>query len=111
MSQGFANASHRENLLEEVQHLCSGTSDRLVQEPTQRSVQADMLIAIRHFKNLVRRKELWCKKKQSTKTELNEEIGESRFMASGLSTGLKTMFFLKTDKHRFDNIEGFLTAF
>ena len=49
--------------------------------------------------------------KQSTETELNEVIKENyRFMATGLNTGLKPTFGVKTAKQGSDNLEGFLTT-
>ena len=113
MAQGPARASNMENLRKEVQRICSGTSDWFVPEPSQKSVQADILIAMRRFKNLVRWKESWRDQKQSTKTELqdvNEEEEDLRFKATGLDTGLKPTFRIKTVKHGLDNLEGFLTA-
>ena len=47
--------------------------------------------------------------KESIKTELNEEDEDSRFMATGLSTGLKPRIGFKTTKHGSNNIKGFLT--
>ena len=110
MAQGLAHASNMENIRKEVQHVFSGISDRFVSEPYQKSVQSNILIAIRRFKNVVRWKEFWRDQKQSTKTELNEENEGSRFMATGLNTGLKPTFGLNTAKHGSKNIEGFLTA-
>ena len=71
MAQGLAHPSNMENLCEEVQRLYSGTSDRFVPETSPKSVQADILIAIRRFRNVVRWKEFWRDQKQSTKTDLN----------------------------------------
>ena len=51
--------------------------------------------------------------KESTKTELNEfneETEESRFMATGLKTGLIPTFGIKTTRHGSDNLEGSLMA-
>ena len=49
--------------------------------------------------------------KQSTETEVNEVIEEnSRFITTGLNTGLKPKFGIKTAKHGSDNLEDFLTA-
>ena len=111
MSQGLDHTSNIENLRQEVQHIFSGTSDRFVPEPSRKAVQADILIAIRRFKNVVRWKEFWRNQKQSTEPEANEEIEEEyRFMATGLNTVLKTTFGLKTAKNGSDNLEGFLTA-
>ena len=59
IAQGLAHASNMENLREEVQRICSGTSDRFVEEPYRKSVQADILIEMRRFNNVVMRKELW----------------------------------------------------
>ena len=59
MAKGLAHASNMENLRQEVQHVCSGTSDRIVPEPSQKAVQADILIAIRRFKDVVRWKDFW----------------------------------------------------
>ena len=50
----------------------------------------------------------------STETELqdvNEEEEDFRVKATGLETGLKPTFGIKTAKHGSDNLEGFLTAF
>ena len=100
-----------ENLREEVQRICSGISDRSFPEPYLKAVQADILIAIRRFNNVVMWKELWRDQKQSTEPELNEVIEEeSIFMATGLNTGLKPKFGVKTAKHGSDNLEGFLTT-
>ena len=50
--------------------------------------------------------------KKSTETKLNDlnEEEESRYMATGLNTGLKPKFGIKTAKHVLDNLEGFLTV-
>ena len=51
--------------------------------------------------------------KKSTKTErqdVNEEEENYRCMATGLNTGLKPTFGIKTTKHGSDNLEAFLTA-
>ena len=64
MAQGLVHASNMENLREGVQHVCSGTSDLFVAEPSQKSVQADILIIIRRFKNVIRWKEFWRNQKQ-----------------------------------------------
>ena len=66
IAQGLAHASNMENIRQEVQHVCSGTSDWFVPEPSWKAVQADILIAIRRFKNVVRWKEFWNDQKQST---------------------------------------------
>ena len=71
MTQGLAHTSNTENMCEEVQRVCSGTSDWFVPEPSQKAVQADILIAIRRFKNVVRWKEFWRDQKQSTEPEVN----------------------------------------
>ena len=113
MAPGLAHSSNMENILKELQHVCSGTSDWFVPEPYQKSVQSDILSAIRRFKNVVSWKEFWGVQNQSTKTdldELNEENEESRFMSTGLNPGLKPTFDLETAKHGSDNLEGFLTA-
>ena len=100
MAQVLAHASNMENLCQEVQRVCSGTSDRFVPELSQKYVQADILISIRIFKNVVRWKEFWRDQKQSTEPEAIEEIEEaSRFMFTGLNTGLNPTFGLKTAKH------------
>ena len=47
---------------------------------------------------MVRWKEFWRDQNKSTKTELNElneDTKESRFMATGLNTGLKPTFGIK----------------
>ena len=72
MAQGLAHASNVKNLRQEVQRICSGTSDRFVPEPSRKAVQADILIVIRIFKNVVRWKEFWRDQKQSTEPEENE---------------------------------------
>ena len=73
--------------------ICSVTLDRFVLEPPQKAVLADILIAIRIFKNVVRWEEFWRDQKQSTEPEANEEIEEeSRFMATSLNTDLKPSF-------------------
>ena len=95
--------------LREVQRVWSGTSDWFVPEPPQRSVQADLIIYISIMKNVVWWKSFWCDQKQSTKNERPEEE-ENIFKATGLNTGLKPTFGLKTAKHRSDNLEGFLTV-
>ena len=111
MAQGLAHASNMENLRQEVQRVCIGTSDRFVPEPSWKSVQADIIIATIRFKNVVRWKEFWRDQKQSTEPEANEKIEEEyRFVATGLNTGLKPTFGVKTSKHGFDNLKGFLTA-
>ena len=110
MTQGLAHASNMENLRQEVQRVRSGSSYRFVTEPSWKSVQAYILIAIRRFKNVVRWKELWRDQKQSTEPEENEEIEEkSRFMATGLNIGLKPTFGVKTARHGSDNLGVFLT--
>ena len=49
--------------------------------------------------------------KKSTEPEVNEVIEEEyKFMATGLNTGLKPTFWIKTAKHGSDNLEGFLTV-
>ena len=60
---------------------------------------------------MVRWKEFWRDQKKSTKNKLNElnEEENSRFMATGLNTGLKPKFGIKTEKHGSDNLKGFLT--
>ena len=59
----------------------------------------------------MRWKEFWRDQKQSTEPEANEKIEEEyRFVATGLNTGLKPTFGVKTAKNGFDNLEGFLTA-
>ena len=63
------------------------------------------MIAMRLLKNVVRWKEFCSDQKQSNKTELNEENGESRFMDTGLSTGLKPTFGLNNAKDGSDNLE------
>ena len=68
LSAGLAHASNIENLHEEVQHVCSVTSDQFVPEPSLKYVQVDILIAMRIFKNVVRWKGFWSDQKQSTKT-------------------------------------------
>ena len=111
MAQGLAHASNMENLREEVRRVCSGTSDQFFPEPSQKQFQADIIISMSRFKNMVRWKEFWRDQKQSTKTELNEVIEENYiFMATGLNTGLKPTFGVKTMKHGSDNLKGFLTA-
>ena len=110
MAQGLAHASNMEKLRQEVQRVCSGTSDRFVPEPSRKAVQADILIVIRRFKNVVRWKEFWRDQKQSTEPEEKKTEEESRFMATSLNTGLKPTFGVKTAKHGSDNLEGFLTA-
>ena len=110
MSQGLAHASNMENLCQEVQRVCSGTSDCFVPEPSQKAVKFDILIAIRRFKNVVRWKEFWRDQKQSTEPKENEIEEKSRFMATGLNIGLNPTFGVKTAKHGSDNLEGFLTA-
>ena len=53
---------------------------------------------MRRFNNVVRWKEFWRDKKKSSKTEVNEGIEEnSRFMTTGLNTGLKPKFGIKTE--------------
>ena len=102
MAQGLTYASNMENISKDIQHVCSGTSDWFVPEPSQKYVQADIRIAIRRFKNVLRWKEFWSDQKQSTKTELNElneETKESVFMATGLNNGLKPIFGIKNAKH------------
>ena len=74
MAQGISHASNMENIHKEVQRVCSGTSDNFVLEPSQKSVQADLLIAIRRFKNVVWWKELWWDQKQSNQNELSEDL-------------------------------------
>ena len=61
-----------ENLCQDVQRVCSGTSDRFVPEPSRKAVQADILMAIMRFKNVVRWMEFWRDQKQSTEPEANE---------------------------------------
>ena len=83
-------------LREEFQRVCSGTSDRFVSEPSQKSVQDHLLISMRRFKNVVRWKEYWRDQKQWTETEVNEVIEEkSIFMDTGLNTGSKPIFGIK----------------
>ena len=69
------------------------------------------MIVIRRFKNVVRWKEFWRDQKKSTEPKVNEVIEEeSRFVATGLNTGLKPTFWLKTAKNVSDKPKGFLTA-
>ena len=110
MAQGLAHASNMYNLRQEVQRVCSETSDHFVPEPSRKSVQDDILIAVRRFKNVVRWKEFWRDQKQSTEPEENEIKEKSRFVATSLNTSLKPKFGVKTAKHGSDNLEGFLTA-
>ena len=111
MAQGLAHASNKENLRQEVERVCSGTSDHFVPETSRKAVQDNILIAIRRFKNVVRWKGFWRDQKQSIGPEANEEIEEEyRFMATGLNTGLKPTFGVKTEKHGSDNLKCFLTA-
>ena len=58
----------------------------------------------------MRWKEFWRDQEQSTEPEENKIEKESRFMATGLNTGLKPTFGVKTAKHGSDNLKGFLTA-
>ena len=60
-------------LHEVVQRVCSGTLDRFVPKPSEKSAQADLLISIRIFKNEDQTKEFWSDQKQSTKNEIPEE--------------------------------------
>ena len=53
MAHGLAHVSNMENIYDEVQRVCSGTSYRFVLEPSQKYVQAKLLISIIRFKNLV----------------------------------------------------------
>ena len=53
MAQGIAHASNLKNHHKDVQRVCSGTLDYFVPEPSQKYVQADLLIALRRFKNVV----------------------------------------------------------
>ena len=102
MAQGLAHASNMENISKAIQHVFSENLDRFVPEPSRKSVQADILIAIRRFKNVVRWKEFWRDQNKSTKTELNElneETEESRFMATGLNNDLNPTFGIKNAKH------------
>ena len=111
MAQDLSHAYNMENICQEVQQVCSGTSDRFVPEPSLKDVQSDILIVMRGFNNVVRWKQFWRDQKQSTETKLNEVIEEnSRFISTGLNTGLKLTFGIKTAKHVFDNLGGFLTA-
>ena len=113
MAQGLARSSNMENIREEVQHVCIETSDRLNPETSRKSVQANILLSMIRFNNVVRWKEFWRDQKQSTKTELNglnEEAEESRFMAAGLNTGLNPTFHLNIENHGSENLEGFLTV-
>ena len=59
---------------------------------------------------MVRWKEFWRDQKQSTKPEENKIEEKYIFMATGLNTGLKPAFGVNTEKHRSDNLEGFLTS-
>ena len=100
MSQELAHASNMENLREEVQRVCSGTLDQFSPEPSRKSVHADILFAMRRFKNVVGWKEFWRVQKQSTKTEVNEVTEENfRSMNTGRNTGLKPAFGIKIVKH------------
>ena len=80
MDQGLAHASNMEYIHKEIQRVCSETSDRFVPEISRKSVQADILIIMRRFKNVVKWKEFWRNQNKSTKTRLNElnEKEESR---------------------------------
>ena len=59
---------------------------------------------------MLRWKEFWCDRKQTTEPEANEIEEESRFMATGLNTSLKPTFGVKTAKHGSENLEYLLTA-
>ena len=80
-----------ENICEEVQRVCSGTSDRFVPEPSQKYVQYDLLIAIRIFKNVFWWKEFWRDQKQSIENYFFEGY-ETRFRGDGLNNGLNPTF-------------------
>ena len=58
----------------------------------------------------MRWKEFWRDQKQSTKPKEIEIEEESRFMATGLNTSLKPTFGVKTPKHGYDSLKGFLTG-
>ena len=110
MAQGLAHASKMIFICKEFQRVCCGTSDWFVPEPSQKSVQADIPVVMRRFKNLVKWKKFWRDQKQSTKNELLEEEEDTLFNADSLSTCLKPTFGLKTVKHGSDSLEVFLTA-
>ena len=56
-------------------------------------------------------KKYWREEKKSTKTEVNEVIEKnSRFLTTGLNTGLKPTFGIKGVKHGSDHLNFFLTA-
>ena len=58
---------------------------------------------------MVKWKEFWRDQKKSTKTEVNKVIEEnSRFMTTGLNTGLKPTFGVKTGTHGSNNLESLL---
>ena len=63
--------------------------------------------------NVVWWKEFFPNQKQSTKNEIPEEdetIFKAAGLNTGLNTGLKPAFGLKTQNHVSDSIEGLLTA-
>ena len=53
MAQSLAHPSNMENLHNKVQRICSGTSYLFFPETSQKYVQADILIVIRRFNNVV----------------------------------------------------------
>ena len=104
MDQGLANVSNMENICKEVQHVYSGDSDQFVPERPQKSVQDDILVAMRRFKNVVKWNKFWRDQKQSTKDEWSEEEEDTIFKATILNRGLSPSFGLKTPKHGSNNI-------
>ena len=75
--------------IEAVLNICNGTSTKYVPAPSRRSIQADLLIGLRQFKNSVRWKEFWIRNKNVDMEETSSEEEEEEFVKEGLGTQLK----------------------
>ena len=112
MAQGPAHASNMENLREEVQRVCSGTSDRFVPEPSRSLFKGTYSLQWEGLKIWLGGKNFGATKtiNRNGTTRCKWRRRNSRFKATGLNTGLKPTFGIKNAKHGSDNLEGFLTA-
>ena len=74
--------------IEAVLNLCNGTSTEYVPTPSLRSIQADLLIGLRQFKNSVRWKEFWVIRNDVMEEPSSEEE-EEEFDKEGLGNQLR----------------------
>ena len=74
--------------IEAFLNLCNGTLTKYIPAPSLRSIQADLLIGLRQFKNSVRWKEFWVKR-NGVMEESSSEEEEKDFDKEGLGTQLR----------------------